>query len=91
MRKDHCKVTIDNQYLSNTSKRSFILNLDKMVEHNLDGENAPIPIQSNSQTFYTSEHFRQNMSWFFSTEGGKQPIGDGLLPEYFSFQTNLKK
>lgn len=91
MHDKHCKLTIDNQYLSRSHKRSLLLNLEKMVEHTKDGEIVPISTQSNSRTFYASEHFRQHMSWFFKIEDGKQPIGNALLPEYFSFQTHLKK
>lgn len=91
MRNDHCKLTIDNQYLSKSHERSLLLNLDKMVEHNLDGDILPTSIQSSSRTFQASEHFRHHMDWFFNINEGKQPIGDALLPEYFSFQTDLQE
>lgn len=91
MRSDHCRLTIDNQYLSKSRERSLVLHLDKMVEHNIDGEIIPLSIQSTSRTFTASEHFRHHMDWFFSKGEGKQPIGDALLPEYFTYHTDLRE
>lgn len=88
MRADHCRLTLDNQYLSRSRERSLVLHLDKIVEHNLDGEMIPLSIQSTSRTFMATPTFCQHMSWFFKP-GDRQPIGDALLPEYFTFHTSL--
>lgn len=85
MRSDHCRITIDNQYLAPSTERKLMLRLDKIVEHNLDGEMVPLSIQSTSRTFIATPSFCQHMSWFFK-EGERQPIGSALLPEYFTFQ-----
>lgn len=85
MRSDHCRITIDNQYLAPSAERKLMLRLDKIVEHNLDGEMLPLSIQSTSRTFVATPSFCQHMSWFFK-EGERQPIGSALLPEYFTFQ-----
>ncbi|UJS24603.1 hypothetical protein [Thiothrix winogradskyi] len=90
MRADHCRVTLDNQYLSRSRERSLVLHLEKIVEHNLDGEVIPLSIQSTSRTFMATQTFCQHMSWFFKA-GERQPIGDALLPEYFTFHTSLRE
>lgn len=87
MRADHCRITLDNQYLSRSSEHSLKLHLDKIVEHNLDGEMVPLSIQSTSRTFVATHSFHQHMNWFFKL-GDRLPIGDALLPEYFTFHVN---
>ncbi|MBU0655136.1 MAG: hypothetical protein KJ914_08370 [Gammaproteobacteria bacterium] len=89
MRADHCRLTIDNQYLSRSRERSLVLHLERMVENQGDGEMAPLSIQSTARTFRATQHFHQHMRWFFSEGDGKQPIGDALLPEYFTYRTDL--
>lgn len=86
MGKKRCRLIIDNQYLSSSCEHSLVLFLDKMIEHNCDGEMVPISTQSTSRTFIATEEFRQHMRWFFQEGEGKQPIGDALFPEYFTFQ-----
>lgn len=90
MRSDHCRITIDNQYLSRSHQRRLKLHLEKMVEHNLDGELVPLSIQSTSRTFIATHGFHQHMSWFFKP-GERQPIGAALLPEYFTFQNGQEE
>lgn len=89
MRTDHCRVTIDNQYLSHSRQRSLLLYLDKIVKYQSSGEIVPLAIQSTSRTFYACENFYEHMRWFFEPGSGQQAIGDALLPEYFSYQTDL--
>lgn len=91
MHTDHCRLTIDNQYLSLSRERSLVLNLDKMVEHHIDGDMIPLSTQSTSRTFAAPTHFRHHMSWFFHENSGPQPIGDALLPEYFNYRTDLRE
>jgi hypothetical protein len=91
MRNGQCHLTIDNQYLSRSRERSLMLNLNKMVQYQTDGEMVPISIQSTSRTFYATEDFTADMRWFFAEGGGRQPIGDALLPEYFTYHTDLSE
>ncbi|WP_287605303.1 hypothetical protein [Thiothrix sp.] len=91
MRADHCRLTLDNQYLSRSRERSLVLHLEKMVEHQHDGEMLPIAMQSTSRTFMATTTFFQHMRWFFNAGSGKQPIGDALLPEYFTYHTSLRE
>lgn len=86
MRRDHCRVTIDNQYLSKTIKPRLLLYLDKIVEYHSDGEMVPLSIQSTSRTFIATNEFREHMKWFFSEGSGAQVIGEALLPEYFTYK-----
>lgn len=95
LRTDHCLITIDNQYLSSNHKLSLILALEKMIEqHHEDefseGEYIPISIQSTSRTFMGTKYLFKHMDWFFKKNSGKQPIGDALLPEYFSYRKELQ-
>lgn len=94
MRTNHCLVTIDNQYLSLSHKRTLELALNKMIEQHYEDENSegefiPISIHSTSRTFKGTKSLFKHMSWFFEKKCGKQPIGDALLPEYFTFKKDL--
>ena len=91
MRDDHCRLTIDNQYLSRSRDRSLVLYLNKMVEHQVDGDILPLSIQSTARTFRATEAFYKHMRWFFHAGEGKQPIGDALLPDYFTYHTGLSE
>jgi hypothetical protein len=91
MRNDHCRLTIDNQYLSRSRDRSLVLYLDKMVEHQADGEILPLSIQSTARTFRATGAFYKHMCWFFHAGEGRQPIGDALLADYFTYQTGLSE
>nr|CAA6824132.1 MAG: Unknown protein [uncultured Thiotrichaceae bacterium] len=88
MRSDHCRVTIDNQYLSRSRERSLVLFLERLVEFH-EGEMIPLSIQSTSRTFRGSQAFFRDMKWFFHEGEGKQAIGDALIPEFFSYRTDL--
>lgn len=89
MRADTCHITIDNQYLLPNRERGLVLNLNKIVEHQIKDEFIPVSVKSTACTFVASEQFRKRMNWFFKVNQGAQPIGDALLPEYFSFKTDL--
>lgn len=91
LRADHCRLTIDNQYLSLSRERSLVLHLDKMVEQHLDGQIVPLSIQSTARTFMATPHFADHMRWFFHVDSDPQPIGDALLPEYFTYHTDLRE
>lgn len=91
LRHDHCFVTLDNQYLSHSRQRSLVIYLEKMVEHDADGEMVPISIQSTSRTFLATARFCKHMRWFLEENQGPQTIGDALLPEYFTYQTELRE
>lgn len=92
MHNDHCQITIDNQYLSLSRERSLVLHLDKMIKlHPEENAMIPLSIQSTARTFMATEGFRRHMSWFFTENEGPQPIGDALLPEYFSYHTDLRE
>lgn len=88
MRPECCRITVDNKYLSKSTKKGLVLALQKIVEYH-DGEMVPLSIQSTSRTFVTTDDFRDHMKWFFAVGSGEQLIGDALLPEYFSFNTDL--
>lgn len=92
MRSDHCRLTIDNKYLSTTSEQNLVLFLDKMLEQRAGGEIVPLSNQSTSRTFKASAEFYARMSWFFEEDANQRvPIGDALLPNYFYFQSNLSE
>lgn len=91
MRSNYCLITIDNQYLSLNRELNLMLSLEKMIEkHQEDefseGEYIPISIQSTSRTFKGTKSLYKHMDWFFEKKTGKQPIGDALLPEYFTYK-----
>lgn len=95
MRSKHCLITIDNQYLSLSPELSLMLSLQKMIEQHKEeeqgaGEYIPISIQSTSRTFMGTKSLFKHMSWFFEKNSGKQPIGDALLPEYFTYKKELQ-
>jgi len=95
MRSDHCLITIDNQYLSLSRELSLMLSLEKMIEQHKedefsDGEYIPISIQGTSRTFMGTKSLYKHMDWFFDKNSGKQPIGDALLPEYFTYKKELQ-
>lgn len=91
MRRDKCLITIDNQYLSQSRELSLILNFEKMIDKQGNSEYIPISIQSTSRTFKATKSLLNHMNWFFDINTGPQPIGDALLPEYFTYtyQTDL--
>lgn len=95
MRPDHCLITIDNQYLSLSYNQNLMLLLEKMIEQHKEDENAPgeyipISIQSTSRTFMGTSSLYKHMSWFFKPNSGKLPIGDALLPEYFTYKKQIQ-
>ncbi len=85
MRSDHCRITIDNQYLFRGREQGLMLHLDKMIDHRGDREYIPISMQSTSRTFVGAKGLYEHMRWFFDVKTGAQPIEDALLPEYFTF------
>ena len=94
MYNDQCLITIDNQYLSLSRELTLMLALEKMIEQhyedeNSEGEYIPISIQSTSRTFKGTKSLFKHMDWFFEKNSGKQPIGDALLPEYFTYKKDL--
>jgi hypothetical protein len=89
LRDNHCYLTIDNKYLSMSHKDSLILSLRQMIEHHTDGTIIPLSIQSTSRTFKATQFFRRQMEWFFSESDGPKPIGDALLPEYFTYRKDI--
>ena len=89
MHRDHCYLTIDNQYLLSNHQQALRLKLDKMLKQGINNEIIPVKVKSTASTFIASEQFCKHMRWFFEVNEGDQPIGDALLPEYFSFDTNL--
>jgi hypothetical protein len=90
MRENHCRLTIDNKYLSNTQTHSLVLQLDKMLELSA-GEIVPLSNQSTSRTFQTSHKFYDIMCGYFKKKEGAVPIGDALLAEFFFYRTGLGK
>ena len=95
MRSNHCLITIDNQYLSLSSELSLMLSLEKLIEQHKeeergDGQYIPILIASTSRTFMGTKSLFKHMDWFFQKNSGKQPIGDALLPEYFTYKKELQ-
>jgi hypothetical protein len=90
MQADHCLITIDNQYLSRSRELSLMLSLEKMIEQENDGEFVPISIQSTSRTFMATDALYKHMAWFFDQQMGLQPIGNALLPEYFTYRKELQ-
>lgn len=91
MRNGQCRLTIDNQYLSRSRERSLVLHLEKMVEHQGGGAMIPASIQSTSRTFHATDAFAADMRWFFGESDGRQAIGDALLPDYFTYRTDLSE
>ncbi len=85
MRKNRCLITIDNLYLAENREQGLVLLLDKIIEYVGDDEMVPVSVQSTSRTFESTKQFHEHMQWFFKLGEGKQPIGDALLAEYFTF------
>ena len=88
MRSDHCRLTIDNHYLSTSSQRSLVLNLDKMLARRPNGEIVALSSQSTSRTFRANESFFKQMQYFFTIDDAVSPIDSALLADYFSYQTD---
>nr|CAA6820530.1 MAG: Unknown protein [uncultured Thiotrichaceae bacterium] len=82
---EHCYLTIDSQYLLPNREQGLLLNLDKMIQQQGDGKIYPSSVTSTASTFLATTTFQKQMAHFFEMNQGPQPIGDALLPEYFSF------
>lgn len=89
LRDDQCYLTIDNKYLSLSHKDSLVLALRQMIEHHTDSTIIPISVGSTARTFKATQHFKRQMLWFFSEGDGPQPIGDALLPNFFTFRKDI--
>lgn len=89
LRGDQCLITLDNKYLSMSHSNSLVLHLQDIVEHQTDGTLMPLSVQSTARTFKATKEFHRQIKWFFNENKGAQPIGDALLPEYFSYQKEM--
>ncbi|MCK5917768.1 MAG: hypothetical protein KAG34_05055 [Cocleimonas sp.] len=91
MHAHHCRLTIDNKYLSKTHPNSLVLLLDKMLEQRANGEFTPLSSQSTSRTFRANSEFYELMHEHFGSTEGIVPIGEALLAEFFVFHSDLGK
>ena len=83
-------VTIDNQILNENMKEGLFLYLDKFVEVGRHGEFHPHKSYSTSKGYVASQEFREllgDSAW--PSMGGRQPIGERLLPELFGFKRHI--
>lgn len=89
MRDNHCRLTIDNKYLSDTPVNSLVLQLDKMLKLSANKKIVSLSNQSTSRTFQASDPFYDVMCHYFKTTENVVPIGNALLSEFFFYRTHL--
>jgi hypothetical protein len=82
-------VTIDNEILNENMKEGLFLNLDKFVQVGRHGEFRPLKFYSTSKCYVASQELRELLGETAWPSEGRQPIGERLLPELFSFKRHI--
>lgn len=82
-------VTIDNEILNENMKEGLFLNLDKFVAVGRHGAFCPLKFYSTSKCYEASQEFRELLGETAWPSKGRQPIGERLLPELFSFKRHI--
>ncbi|MDH5701047.1 MAG: hypothetical protein OEZ41_13925, partial [Nitrospirota bacterium] len=82
-------ITIDNEILNENMKEGLFLNLDKFVAVGRQGAFHPLKFYSTSKCYVASQEFRELLGETAWPSKGRQPIGERLLPELFSFKRHI--
>lgn len=84
-------ITIDNYLLREDREQGLLLQLDKLVQANADGERRPIEILSTAKTFVMHAQFAKRLQGSTLTEGHGQPIKRLLSADLFYYKRNIQE
>jgi hypothetical protein len=82
-------VSIDNHVLNESRVEGLFLHLDRIIEVGSHGEFRPRRAYSTSTCYVASSELRELLGETAWPVNGRQPIGEKLLPELFSFKRHV--